>query len=326
MQRQGEMICGLCPRECRLSEGGIGACGARMCRNGGVGEIRPNYYAAVNVDPIEKKPLYHFLPGTTALSLGGFGCNLMCRGCQNASISRVRASEGEGLGLAPEAVVDMALREGASSIAYTYNEPIVWWETMQSVARLAHEAGLKNVMVTAGYISAPMRDAVFEHIDAVNIDLKGFSDAFYRSWAHGDLATICDTIAYLHALRDVWLEVTTLVIPGQNDGVEMLRDEFRWFYEHLGDGVPLHLSAFFPRYRALEIESTPEATLEMARDLAHDAGLRDVYLGNVMARCDTLCRNCGEIVIRRLGYRIDQSGLVGGKCRACGEALNGVFL
>ena len=257
--------CELCPRHCNLSLGDIGACGARMNKGGEVREIRTNFYASINVDPIEKKPLYHFFPGTSALSLGGFGCNLMCRGCQNASISRVCANKGSGFELSPDAIVDMALREGATSIAYTYNEPIVWWETMQNVARRAHEAGLKNVMVTAGYVSPSMRDEVFAHIDGVNIDLKGFSEDFYRSWARGDLATVCDTIEYLHAHRNIWFEVTTLVIPGQNDTPDMLRHEFQWLYDHIGDGVPLHLSAFFPHYHALEIESTPESTLEMAR-------------------------------------------------------------
>ena len=317
--------CELCPRHCNLSLGDIGACGARMNKGGEVREIRTNFYASINVDPIEKKPLYHFFPGTSALSLGGFGCNLMCRGCQNASISRVCANKGSGFELSPDAIVDMALREGATSIAYTYNEPIVWWETMQNVARRAHEAGLKNVMVTAGYVSPSMRDEVFAHIDGVNIDLKGFSEDFYRSWARGDLSTVCDTIEYLHAHRNIWFEVTTLVIPGQNDTPDMLRHEFQWLYDHIGDGVPLHLSAFFPHYHALEIESTPESTLEMARDLAYEAGLRDVYLGNVMARCDTRCRECGQIVIRRQGYRVDRSGLVDGKCRACGAQAIGVF-
>lgn len=320
-----EAECGLCPRHCKLRPGQIGACGARQNRDGAVREVRPNYYSAIHADPIEKKPLYHFYPGTVALSLGGFGCNLICRGCQNADISRVCAKDGDGFEMMPEAVIAAAKKAGAASIAYTYNEPIVWHETMQNVARAAHDAGLRNVLVTAGYVCGAWRDDVFAHIDAVNIDLKGFGEGFYRDWACGDLATVCGTLDYLAGHREIWTEVTTLLIPGQNDSPEMLRAEFRWFFDHLGDGVPLHLSAFFPRYRATDIAPTPERTLMMARDLAYEAGLRDVYLGNVMLPADTVCRQCGQTLIKRMGYRTEIVGMSGDCCKRCGTRAPGRY-
>lgn len=317
--------CDLCPRVCALEEGKIGACGARICRNGTVGEVRHGYYSAMHVDPIEKKPLYHFYPGTTAFSLGGFGCNLMCRGCQNYGISRVSACEGDGIEKSAREVVAMAKEARADSVAYTYNEPIVWWETMDEVACAAHESGLKNVMVTAGYVSRAMHDRVFEHMDAVNIDLKGFREAFYREWAQGHLNPVLDTLTYLRDRRDLWTEVTTLIIPGVNDDVDSLCREFEWLYAMFGGEVVLHLSAFFPRYRAMDIESTSEDTLEMARKLAKEAGLRYVYLGNVMSPNDTHCSGCGLKLISRMGYRVEVQNMRGGKCLRCGEVLKGVF-
>lgn len=323
-----KVMCELCPRRCALAEGQCGACGARMAQDGHVVAVRPGALSAVHLDPVEKKPLHHYLPGTKTLSLGGFGCNLMCRGCQNASISR-RSSLDVGTDevdfLSPETLVEMARQQGAQSIAYTYNEPLVWWEFADETAVLAHARGLKNIMVTAGYVSPDMLEKVFAHIDAVNVDLKGFSEEFYQTWANGTLRPVLDTIEYLHHCPHVWLELTTLIIPGQNDGRCMLESEFAWIVEHLGEDVPLHLSAFFPAWHAQEIASTPCETLWMARDLARKAGLKYVYLGNVMEPNDTICPECGARVIRRMGYRTDRAGLDGERCRACSARIPGVF-
>lgn len=318
-------VCELCPNACRLYEGQIGGCHARAAKDGVVEPVRYGALSACHLDPIEKKPLYHFYPGSRAYSLGGFGCNLKCRGCQNAEISRVCALDGEVLFKPARRIADEACALSAKSVAYTYNEPIVWWEFMNEVALEAHAVGLKNVIVTAGYVCEKYRERVFSQMDAGNVDLKGFSEAFYRDWAGGGLANVLETIEYLHQRENFWLELTTLVIPGKNDDPAMLEREFAWIYEHLGAHVPLHLSAFFPAYHAQDIESTPVATLEMARDLALEAGLRDVYLGNVMDYADTLCPRCGATVIRRMGYRVEMQNMRGNGCAFCGERIGGVF-
>lgn len=317
--------CHLCPRSCLLRENQIGACGARKALGCNVRECCHGLISALHNDPVEKKPLHHFYPGSRTLSIGGFGCNLMCRGCQNFDISRRCATDGQGAVYTPEQIVQIALQHHAHSIAYTYNEPIVWWEFMDETAECAHHAGLKNIMVTAGYLCENMYDKVFRHIDAANVDLKGFDDTFYQNWANGRLQPVLDTLTYLHQKQTCWLEITTLLIPGQNDAPQTLSREFEWIHDHLGDDVPLHLSAFFPRWKALDIPSTPESTLYDARQRARDAGLHFVYLGNIMEPAVTCCPHCGEKLIERT-MSFCRNYLDKNRCIKCHEILPGQFV
>ena len=321
-----DVKCDLCPNYCALNDGQIGICGGRIARNGHCVEYSHGSLSAIHIDPIEKKPLHHFFPGSSALSLGGWGCNLKCRGCQNDSLSRTRADAVKPRVYDAEKIVLFARDEECQSIAYTYNEPIIWWEYMDEVANLARNQGIKNVMVTAGYVSEVARERVFAHIDAANVDLKGFSESFYRDWCGGKLGPILETLEYLHTKKDFWLEVTTLLIPGMNDGDEMLRAEFEWFVSHLGSEVPLHLSAFHPAAEAMNIPSTSLESVLHAGKLAREIGIRFVYMGNVPVMNDTVCSGCGNVLIRRMGYHVDIAGMNGGHCRTCGKELPGIFV
>ncbi len=313
--------CPICPRSCTLCEGQFGACGVRTARDGKVVFAEEGMLSSIHVDPIEKKPMHHFYPGCGALSIGSFGCNLMCRGCQNDSISRAKA-EG-GFRLPPKRIVAEAVNYNCPVVAYTYNEPIVWGEFVAETARYVRAAGLKNVIVTAGYATEKTREWLFENIDGANVDLKGFSDEFYKSWANGTLQPVLETLEYLHSLPDFWLEITTLIIPGINDSRQMLENEFAWIVEHLGRDVPVHLSAFHPAHKAMDIARTPAETIEMACALAHEAGLHYVYPGNVALTADTRCPQCRNVLVRRTGYRIAMAGLKGDRCELCGCKIAG---
>ncbi len=314
-------LCPICPRSCSLEEKQLGACGVREARNGCVVPVDHGLLSAIHVDPIEKKPMHHFYPGCAALSLGSFGCNLMCRGCQNASISRAHAQG--GFKLSPKRIVSEAVNHNCPVVAYTYNEPIVWGEFVAETAQTVKAAGLKNVMVTAGYVTPDTRNWLFENIDGANVDLKGFSEDFYKSWANGTLAPVLDTLEYLHNLPGFWLEITTLVIPTINDDTKQLETEFAWIYQHLGPDVPVHLSAFHPAHKAMNIECTPEQTLILAHKLAVDAGLHYVYLGNVPIASNTECPKCGNLLVKRFGYYTEMMGLKAGCCDKCGEKISG---
>jgi len=324
-EREEKTQCTLCPRGCALSEGQLGVCGVRVARGGRVVHADHGILAAIHVDPIEKKPLHHYLPGCGALSLGSFGCNLFCRGCQNDSLSRVTARNMSGFRMSPHDVVACAQKYGCPVVAYTYNEPIVWSEFMHECAEAVHEAGRKNVIVTAGYVSESARERVFDGIDAANVDLKGFTSEFYRTWAKAELEPVLETLEYLHAKPGFWLEITTLLIPGINDAAGDLEREFAWLAEKLGPDVPLHLSAFHPACQALDIPRTPTETLVRAKKMANDAGLRYVYLGNVALDADTACPQCGKTLVRRMGYRTQVSGLEHGCCAHCGTRIAGVW-
>ena len=320
----GQWQCDLCPKSCRLKAGEIGACRVRAGSRDGIACLVYGEPVARHVDPIEKKPLNHYFPGTKVFSLGTQGCNLRCRGCQNDSLSR-GAYEPMGEKIAPELVVKMAERNGCSMIAYTYNEPIVWAEYAMDIAFAAREKGMRNVLVSAGAIRREALERFIEPFDAANIDLKGFSEAFYRSWAGGSLETVLETLEVLHRRPGFWLEITTLVIPGVNDSDEMLESEFAWYVKHLGGDVPLHLSAFHPACEALEIGCTPFETLERAREMATRAGIRFVYLGNVRENADTVCPKCGEPLVMRRGYRVRLGAFERGACQKCGEKIPGVW-
>lgn len=322
----GRVVCDLCPRNCSLEEGQRGACGVRFNEGG---TLRTAVYGCISglcVDPIEKKPLYHFLPGTEVLSFGSLGCNLSCTFCQNwgmsraDDISRLEAST-------PEAIVRTALAHRCSGVAFTYNEPIISAEYCLEVAQACHEAGLKTVAVTAGCISGSSREAFFQGMDATNVDLKGFSEAFYQHYCGARLAPVLETLDYLARETRVWLELTTLLIPGANDTPAELEALTAWVAGHLGEEVPLHFSAFHPAHRLLDRPPTPMASLQQARRIACGNGLCFVYLGNVRSDegSTTLCPGCGAVVIARDGYRVTVRNLDGGACAACGRAVPGRF-
>ncbi len=323
----GKVVCTLCPRECHIPEGGRGFC---FVRANVEGELHLTTYGRSSgfcIDPIEKKPLAHFLPGTSVLSLGTAGCNLGCKFCQNWDISKSRAMDTLSADATPKAIVEAAKQAGCRSIAFTYNDPVIWAEYAIDIAKQARAAGVKTVAVTAGYISPEARGAFFEHIDAANVDLKAFSETFYRKLTQTRLAPVLDTLEYLKRETEVWLEITTLVIPGENDSEDELRAMADWVVEHLGPDVPLHFSAFHPDFKMMETPRTPHETLINARQIAMDAGLRYVYVGNVtdVRRESTWCPGCGGLLIERDRYELGRYGLDGNRCRACGYLLPGSY-
>lgn len=316
--------CTICPRNCLIEPGKFGACGVRTCLNDSVTHADYGLLSAIHIDPIEKKPLNHYLPGASALSLGSFGCNLMCRGCQNYEISRASCQCG-GFKLSPEKIIHTAKTHQCPIIAYTYNEPIIWAEFVCETAHEAKLAGLKNIMVTAGYATLDTAKWLFSDIDGANVDLKGFSEDFYKSWANGKLQPVLEILEYLHSIPDFWLEITTLLIPGINDDTQMLKQEFEWLAAHLGTEIPVHLSAFHPDYKALDIPCTPVQTIQKARQLAQDIGLKFIYPGNVRLSADTCCPNCANTLIRRQGFHIEITGMNHQRCASCGQIIPGVF-
>ncbi len=313
---EGDAVhCFLCPHECRIAPGKTGFCGQRQNREGKLNSLIYARATSAALDPIEKKPLYHFMPGSAVLSLGSVGCNLKCPFCQNWSISQVGADTEE---LLPEAAVGLALRKKAAGIAYTYNEPMIWLEYVIDTARLAREKGLANVMVTNGFVNeAPLAEAL-PWIDALNIDIKSFDEDFYRDLCKGRLEPVLERAKQARA-AGAHVEITYLVIPGYNDRSALYEGLARWMAENLGPDTPLHLSAHFPRYR-LKAPATSLATLLAARGAALQH-LKFVYLGNVNVTdgADTRCGSCCATLVSRKGYDANPSGLGSeGRCAGCG--------
>ncbi|MFQ3660771.1 MAG: AmmeMemoRadiSam system radical SAM enzyme [Chloroflexaceae bacterium] len=320
--------CDLCPRGCRLREGQRGFCFIRQARNGVIALTSYGRASGFCIDPIEKKPLYHFYPGTAVLSFGTAGCNLGCRFCQNWDISKARSLDRLCARATPAAVADAAVVAGCHSIAFTYNDPVIFAEYAIDCAEAAHARGLRTVAVSAGYINPAARKDFFAHMDAANIDLKAIDQDFYRQVCLGDLAPVLDTLRYLFHETTVWLEVTNLLIPGHNDAPEQVTRLCEWLVTNLGPDVPLHLSAFYPAYRMLDVPPTPRATLIRAREQALAAGLRYVYTGNIHNPPGetTTCPACGMLLIERDWYRLGRWNLDDhGRCGRCGAALPGRF-
>ncbi len=326
LDENGRVVCELCPRSCTLAEGQAGYCGVRSNAGGSLRTAVTGSTSGLSVDPIEKKPLYHFLPGTKVLSFGSVGCNLGCTFCQNWGLSqtddfsRLQASS-------PEDIVRMALAQRCSGVAFTYNEPIISAEYCLEVAQACHEAGLKTLAVTAGYISGGAREAFFQGMDATNVDLKGFSEAFYRDYCRARLRPVLETLEYLVQETHVWTEITTLLIPGGNDSEAELESLSTWVADRLGRDVPVHLSAFHPDFRLLDRPGTPFSTLQRAKAIARSKGLNYVYLGNARnpEGSTTFCPSCGETLITRDGYNLTSNRLRDGACGACGKVILGVF-
>jgi len=324
----GRIQCDLCPRLCKLHEGQRGLCFVRARQGDQMMLTTYGRSSGFCIDPIEKKPLNHFLPGTPVLSFGTAGCNLTCRFCQNWDISKAgefdRLTEEASAG----AIAEAAVQSGCRSVAFTYNDPVIFAEYAIDVAQACRARGVKTVAVSAGYMCDAPRREFYRHIDAANIDLKGFTEAFYKRLCSGSLGTVLDTLAYLKRETSVWLEITTLLIPGENDSVAELEALSAWIFEHLGPDVPLHFSAFHPDWKMLDRRPTPAKTLIAARDIARRAGLRHVYTGNIYdeATQSTYCHACGSIVIGRDWYAITSWNLThDGRCGKCGTPCAGVF-
>jgi pyruvate formate lyase activating enzyme len=324
----GRVQCDVCPRHCRLHEGQRGLCFVRARQHDAVVLTTFGRSSGFCVDPIEKKPLNHFLSGTSVLSFGTAGCNLACRFCQNWDISKSREMDTLADAASPEAIAARAVALGCRSVAFTYNDPVVFLEYAVDVARACRARGVRTVAVTAGYVDPEPRAELFAHMDAANIDLKGFTDAFYHRICAGELQPVLDTLEYVRTRTTVWLEITTLLIPGLNDGDDELSALSRWVIDHLGPDVPLHFTAFHPDWKLLNRPPTPPDTLRRARRIAIEAGVRYVYTGNVrdLDGGTTYCHACGAPLIVRDGYDIRAWALdAQGCCPRCGMACAGIF-
>jgi pyruvate formate lyase activating enzyme len=320
--------CDLCPRFCKLKDGQRGFCFVRRARDGGIDLTSYGKASGFCVDPIEKKPLNHFYPGTSVLSFGQAGCNLGCRFCQNWDISKAREVERLTDTATPERVAQAARDRGCKSLAFTYNDPVIFAEYASDCAEAAHAIGIQTVAVTAGYITEQARADFFRHIDATNVDLKAFTEDFYQKLCFAELAPVLETLEWLVRETQVWLEVTTLLIPGKNDSDAEIERLVSWFAEHLGPQVPLHFTAFHPDFKLLDAPHTPKATLTRARTLAKQAGLHYVYTGNVrdVVGQTTYCSGCNAALIERDIYRVTRFALdARGTCTVCGTQLPGRF-
>jgi pyruvate formate lyase activating enzyme len=324
----GRVQCDVCPRACKLREGQRGLCFVRAAQGGAVVLTTYGRSSGYCVDPIEKKPLNHFLPGTPILSFGTAGCNLACKFCQNWDISKSREMDTLAARASPELIARAARQLGCRSVAYTYNDPVIFMEYAQDVADACRAVGVRSVAVTAGYMCDAPRREFYAHMDAANVDLKGFTDRFYWKLCGGHLQPVLETLQYLKRETSVWFEVTTLLIPGENDGEGEIEAMTQWLMEHLGPDVPLHFTAFHPDYRMLGTPATPPESLTRARRIAVRNGLRYVYTGNVHdeAGGSTYCPRCGVRLIGRDWYRLTAWRLdAAGRCQACGEPVAGVF-
>jgi pyruvate formate lyase activating enzyme len=324
----GRIECRVCPRLCKLGDGQRGLCFVRARKGERLVLTTNGRSSGFAIDPIEKKPLAHFLPGTSVLSFGTAGCNLACAFCQNHDISKSREMDTLAVEASPDAIVAAAKAHGCRSVAFTYNDPVIFLEYALDVAAACRAAKIKTVAVTAGYVMPEPRREFFAGMDAANVDLKAFTERFYREVTKSRLADVLDTLRYLVRETEVWTEITTLLIPGENDSDEEIAAMCAWIRRELGRHVPLHFSAFHPDFRMRDTPRTPPETLARARSIALRAGLDHVYVGNVhdLPRQSSYCAGCGERVITRdwhalSGWRLDPSGA----CEACGTPLPGVY-
>ncbi|TVS16915.1 MAG: AmmeMemoRadiSam system radical SAM enzyme [Gammaproteobacteria bacterium] len=318
--------CDLCPRHCRMREGQRGLCYVRGCEDGEVRLFSYGRSSGFCVDPIEKKPLNHFLPGTSVLSFGTAGCNLACKFCQNWDISKSREMDTLADAASPERLATTALELGCRSVAFTYNDPVIFHEYAVDVAAACREVGIHSVAVTAGWIDPEPRREFFAAMDAANVDLKAFSERFYREICGGRLADVLDTLCYLKHETDVWFELTTLLIPSENDSTGELEQLTRWVVDELGPDVPLHFTAFHPDWKLRDRPPTPPETLTRARRIALDAGIHHAYTGNVHDSDggSTWCPGCGTRLIERDWYALGNWRLdAAGRCLACSRPLEG---
>ncbi len=324
----GRIQCDVCPRFCKLHEGQRGMCFVRACQDGQIVLTTYGRSSGFCVDPIEKKPLNHFLPGTPVLSFGTAGCNLACRFCQNWDISKSRETDTLADQASPEAIARAAYELGCRSVAFTYNDPVIFMEYAIDVAQACHKLGIKTVAVTAGYMCEEPRKEFYQHMDAANVDLKAFTERFYKQICVGHLQPVLDTLVYLKHETRVWFEITTLLIPGENDSEAEIEALTQWVVEHLGPDVPIHFTAFHPDWKMLDKPPTPPSTLTRARRIALKNGIRYAYTGNVHDEegQSTYCHRCGAKLIGRNWYVLTEWNLTDeGLCLFCGSPCAGVF-
>ncbi|KHT60216.1 pyruvate formate lyase-activating protein [Photobacterium gaetbulicola] len=324
----GRVVCDLCPRQCRLREGKRGACFVRQAHDGKIVLTSYGRSSGFCIDPIEKKPLNHFYPGTSVLSFGTAGCNLGCKFCQNWNISKSRQIDTLCSTAMPEQLALAAQRYGCDSIAFTYNDPVIFMEYAVDAAQACRELGIHSVAVSAGYICEKPRAEFYRYMDAANIDLKAFTERFYHNICSGHLAPVLDTLLYLRHETDVWFEITTLLIPDENDSPQEIEALTRWVHDNLGPDVPVHFSAFHPDFKMMDKLPTPPETVRKAREIALANGLHYAYVGNIfdVEGDSTYCPGCGQNVLTRNWYQLGDSHLSEqGECTYCGYQLAGRF-
>lgn len=324
---QGKIRCTLCPRYCRMGDGQAGFCYVRHNSGGTLYAASYGRSTGFAIDPIEKKPLSHFLPGTAIMSFGTAGCNLGCRFCQNWHISKAKLVEKQSVAASPEQVVALALQHGCPSIAMTYNDPTIFGEYVIDITRIARGVGVKSVLVTAGYITPEARRDIYRWVDAANVDLKAFSETFYHKVTFAHLDPVLDTLRWLKHETDIWFELTNLLIPGENDSWDETRRMCDWILNNLGPDVPIHFTAFHPDFKMQDKPRTPHETLQRARRIAQNMGLHYVYVGNVhdSEGQTTYCPNCQTPVIQRDWHRVLHNRIAAGHCPDCQTPIAGVF-
>lgn len=320
------VMCNICPNECVLKEGELSDCRNRIVKDGKLYTMAYGNPCAVHLDPVEKKPLYHFLPSTFTFSIATAGCNMACLNCQNWTISQTSPEETRNHDLMPARVVENTLRNNCESISYTYSEPITFYEYMFDTATLARQSELKNIMVSNGYIEKEPLIQLCSVIDAANIDLKSFNDKTYLRLTGGKLDPVLETLKTMKEHK-VWLEITNLIVPEWTDKMDEIREMCKWLYANGFSDTPLHFSRFTPMYKLEQLPPTPVSILNQAWDIAKEEGLKHVYIGNVPGThaSDTWCDNCGKKVIERRGYTIISNNIVNGRCKFCNSEINGVW-
>ncbi|OQA56039.1 MAG: Pyruvate formate-lyase 1-activating enzyme [Candidatus Omnitrophica bacterium ADurb.Bin277] len=323
----GRIECVLCPRHCRLAEGQRGFCFVRACEKGRIVLTTYGRSSGFGIDPVEKKPLFHFLPGTSILSFGTAGCNLGCLFCQNWNISKSRETDTLAVRASPAGIARAAKNAGCRSVAFTYNDPVIFHEYAVDAAKECRKLGIKTAAVTAGYVCAEPRKEFYEWMDAANVDLKGFSEDFYKKYCRASLAPVLETLEYIRRETKTWLEITTLLIPGLNDSAAEIDSLTKRIAETLGPDVPLHFTAFHPDYRITDVPPTSPAILRKARETAITNGIRYCYTGNVSdpEGESTFCHACGKKLIGRNWYKLTEWNLRDGKCGFCGTPCAGIF-
>jgi pyruvate formate lyase activating enzyme len=322
-----KILCTLCPRYCKIGKGQIGFCFIRQNIEGKLYTTGYGHPTGFAIDPIEKKPLSHFYPGTEVLSFGTAGCNLGCKFCQNWSISKAKLDDTRALTTSPREVVNLAKKHDVPSIAYTYNDPTIFGEYVIDISKIARDEDIKNVMVTAGYIDKNARKDVYKYIDAANIDLKAFTEKFYHKLTFSHLSDVLDTLLWLKNETDIWFELTTLLIPQENDSDEEIKEMCDWILKNLGDEVPLHFTAFHPDFKMKDRSHTPASTLNRARNIAMKLGIKYCYVGNVhdSEGQTTYCPKCKSPLITRDWHSVLSNNVINDACSNCGTRIAGIF-
>ncbi len=325
----GAVQCRLCHHHCRIVEGKLGICGVRKNVGGKLYSLSYDCVCAANSDPIEKKPLYHFQPGSRSFSIASPGCNFHCDFCQNWQISQVNQDDMQyGRAIEPRDIIDSAIHANCKSVAYTYTEPTIFIELAEACARLAKERGLANVFVSNGYMTTEAIDYAKGWLDGINVDLKAFTEAFYRKHCMASLEGVLETIRYIARHTAIWMELTTLLIPGLNDSADELKRMTEWIVNEAGPHIPWHVSRFYPQHRLLDVEPTSEEAIETACAIGKAAGLQYIYVGNLpgnKGEC-TFCPSCNALLIERKGYSVRVRDLDDGRCRRCGRTIEGFQL